>query len=237
MAEQFDFERSLQYSEADVVRPDRPGEFRMCGREWDLLDGVFAPIYRPSTRASLDFLGLTSTTCRMPKSMLEMGSGTGIVSVMAALSGCHHVVATDVNPRAVANTRMNAARHGVADRVTSVHSDLYSGVQHERFDLVFWNSPFILAPDGYAYRSMHERAFVDAGYAAHRRFFTDTPARLTSTGSVLLVLSSTKGDMQRLHQVAEDCGCRLHVRSTRTYQDGSDAPEAEYLLAEATWGD
>lgn len=238
MGEQFDFERSLRHSEADLVRPDRPSTFRMCGRQWDLLDGVFAPLYRPSTRASLDFLGLTAPAGhRVPDSMLEMGSGTGIVAVMAALAGCRRVVAADINPRAVDNTRANAERHGVGDRVGVVHSDLFRDVPDERFDLVFWNSPFILAPEDHVYGSLHERAFVDAGYAAHRRFFEDVPARLTDRGAALLLLSSTKGDMRRLEEIAAACGRRLLVRGARTYQDGSDAPEAEYLLTEVARSD
>ncbi len=39
--------RSLALSNKDVTRTDRPRHFTLCNREWDLLDDVFAPIYRP----------------------------------------------------------------------------------------------------------------------------------------------------------------------------------------------
>jgi release factor glutamine methyltransferase len=86
-----DYLRSLKLSNEDLTRSDRPKTFTMCGKEWDLLDGVFAPIYRPSTGASSDFLDLRELAECHYRSMLEVGSGTGIISVMAALAGCERV--------------------------------------------------------------------------------------------------------------------------------------------------
>src|SRR6185312_1290822 len=59
--------RSLERSRHARTRMDRPAVFTMCGREWDLLPDVFAPIYSPSTGAALEFLGLGSgSPCPAP---------------------------------------------------------------------------------------------------------------------------------------------------------------------------
>ncbi len=227
------YERTLTLSNNDVTRNDRPDTFTLEGREWDLLDEVFAPIYRPSTNVSLDFLDLREPEDFKWSSMLEMGSGTGLIAVMAALKGCQRVVGADISQRAVKNTAMNAKRHGVIDRVTSVYSDLFSGIsEDERFDVIFWNSNFIWAPEDHAFESVHEHAFLDPGYEAHRRFLTEAPQKTTEGGSVLLFFSSSKGDLPGLYQLAEETGRQLRVLRRQTVQDGSDMAEAEYLLIE-----
>lgn len=227
------YERTLELSGNDIVRDDRPKTFTLYGREWDLLDEVFAPIYRPSTNVSLDFLDLREPEEFKWRSMLEMGSGTGLICVMAALKGCERVVGADISAPAVENTMMNAKRHGVTDRVTAVESDLFDGInEDERFDVIFWNSNFIWAPPDHTFESVHEHAFLDPGYEAHRRFLKEAPEKITKDGSVLLFFSSSKGDVPGLYQLAEETERELRVLRRHTVWDGTDMPEAEYLLIE-----
>jgi SAM-dependent methyltransferase len=67
---------------------------------------------------------------------LDVGCGTGLLTVQLALNGAAHVHAIDLDPRAVANTRTNAFRNGVAERVTAAAEDLYPWVPEEPYDLV-----------------------------------------------------------------------------------------------------
>ncbi|GGX60400.1 methyltransferase domain-containing protein [Streptomyces hiroshimensis] len=238
-----DYRLSLERSRQALVREDRPAVFTMCGREWDLLPEVFAPIYSPATGIALDFLGLAETSgeagprgysgapgALRPGSLLEMGSGTGVVAVAAALSGCARVVAADINPAAVLNTSMNAARHGVSGRVRAFHSDLFDQLDPgERFDTVFWSSNYVLAPVEYQPRTMHERAYVDPGYAAHRRFLEGAPGLLAPGGTVLLHFSS-RGDVPALHRIAGRCGRRLDVVRRTVVREGEH--EVEHMLLE-----
>ncbi|WP_367042177.1 methyltransferase domain-containing protein [Streptomyces sp. Je 1-332] len=229
------YRRTLALSSNDVTRDDRPKTFTLYDKEWDLLDEVFAPIYRPSTNVSLDFLGLLEPGRFAWDSMLEMGSGTGLICVTAALAGCRRVVGADINPHAVENTRLNAARHDVTDRVKAVHSDLFAGLaEDERFDVIFWNSNFIWAPEDHEFVSPHEHAFLDPGYEAHRRFLQEAPHWTTESGSVLLFFSSTKGDLPGLQRLADETDRDLNVLRRETIQDGTDMAESEYLLIEVT---
>lgn len=229
MREMRSYERSLERSEQARTRADRPRVFTLRGRTWDLLDEVFAPNYSPSTSVSLEFLG-SFEDVELPRrgSLLEIGSGTGVVAVTGALMGCDRVLASDVNPSAVRNTELNAERHGVADRVRSVHSDLFSSLpSDERFDTVFWHSNYVLAPPGFRYRTLQECAYVDPGYEAHRRFLAEAPRWTTEKGAALLHFSS-RGDLPMLHRLAEESGRRLVRLRSRSIQDAGDT--VEHLL-------
>lgn len=230
------FERSIHRSRMSLTRPDRPKTFTMCGREWDLLDQVFAPVFSPSTGVALEFLGLDEASARPTEgrsSFLEVGCGTGVIAVMAALAGYEHVVAADISPHAVENAAVNAERHGVGDRLSAVHSDLFSGLtEDQRFDTVFWSSNYVLAPESYEYKSVHERAYVDTGYRAHRRYLEQAPGWLAPGGAVLLHFSD-RGDPAALHRIAEECGRELRVlRSVRVREGEYGEDMVEHMLVQ-----
>ncbi|MFF7729206.1 50S ribosomal protein L11 methyltransferase [Streptomyces sp. NPDC008001] len=231
-----DYRLSLERSRRALVREDRPDVFTMCGRDWELLPEVFAPIYSPATEIALDFLDLKNapagSAALRKGSLLEIGCGTGVVAVAAALAGCPRVVASDINPAAVLNAERNAARHGVSDRVAGLHSDLFENLPRQGgFDTIFWHSNFVLAPPDYRPRTMHERAYVDPGYAAHRRFLEQAPDRLAPGGRVLLHFS-TRGDVPALRRIAGACDRRLDVVRRIAVREG--AHEVEHMLMEVT---
>ncbi|SBT43654.1 Methyltransferase domain-containing protein [Micromonospora auratinigra] len=159
-----------------------------------------------------------------------MGCGTGVIATCAALAGCDRVVAVDVNPQAVVNSQRNASRHGVADRLDSIHSDLFDALDGaERFDVVFWHSNYVLAPDDYRYANVHERAYVDAGYVTHRRYLEQAPRWLTPGGRALLHFSA-RGDLDELRRIAVECNRQLHIRRSAVFLEGEQ--EVEHLLIE-----
>lgn len=228
-----DYRRSLERSRQSLGRADRPSVFPLAGRQWDLLDEVFAPVYSPSTGVALDFLGLTEPGDDRAHrgSFLEIGCGTGVIAVTAALAGHGPVVASDINPRAVQNAAVNARRHGMTDQVRTVHGDLFSGLgDDERFDTVFWSSNYVLGPDHYQYESDHERAYVDAGYQAHRRYLEQAPHRTTPGGQALLHFSS-RGDYPYLARIAAETGRELRLLGSCPVLEGEYGDElVEHLL-------
>ncbi|GGX00086.1 methyltransferase domain-containing protein [Streptomyces noursei] len=226
MSEVRSYQNSLQRSWDSLTREDRPNVFTMNGREWDLLDQVFDPTHTASTAVAMALLGLSgSPSWPWAGSLLEIGCGTGAIAVSAALSGCERVIASDINPHAVRNAALNAARHGVADRVRAVHSDLFAGLPaDERVDTVYWHSNFVLAPPDYRYRSVHERAYVDPGYTAHRRYLAQAPDRLAPGGRALLHFSS-RGDLTALRRIATETGRELRLLRSVTVPDAGDMVE------------
>jgi release factor glutamine methyltransferase len=242
-----DYRRSLARCTASQTRANRPSRVRLGDREWAVLDGVFSPADSPSSAIGLAFLGLGAmpvgpgdgaseasdvVTGDAPSgSFLEVGSGTGVIAVRAALAGCS-VTAVDINPVAVRNTATNAALHGRSQQVRVLHSDLFSALgEQERFDTVFWSSNYVLAPGGFRYRSISERAYVDPGYAAHRRYLTEAPERVRPGGRALLHFSS-RGNLAELCRIAEECGRSLTIRRFHPVREGEDL--IDHMLLEIT---
>ncbi|MGK5639397.1 methyltransferase domain-containing protein [Streptomyces sp. URMC 126] len=219
-----DYRGSLRRSRESRGRRDRPAEFPLAGRDWTLLDEVFPPVYSPSTET---FLGLLD----FPRgsTLLEIGCGAGVIAVSAALAGCAYVVATDVNPHAVRNTALNAARHGVAGRVRCRESDMFAGLApDETFDLVFWHSNFVLAPERLTRLSLHDMAYVDPGYRAHRAFLREAPDRVRPGGDALLGFGS-RGDAASLRRLADEAGVVLTTVAARAVRERDGVVEYRLL--------
>ncbi len=220
----------LVNSTADAVT--EPTTFRLHDRDWDLLPGVFAPTYCVST-------GFFTESIPFPTggSFLEVGCGAGVTAVMAAQKGCGSVAATDISEVAVANTALNAARHGLSDRIEVHRGDMFDGLgPRERFDLIFWNSPFIdpgaagrpaVRPVRDEQRERLRQAVFDPGYRAHERYLSGARARLTATGRLLLGFSDL-GDHDALRRLAAGAGYRISILRT----SGDLAPGVDYQLLE-----
>ncbi|MBW2983080.1 methyltransferase [Candidatus Woesearchaeota archaeon] len=118
------------------------------------------------------------------RKILEVGSGSGLVSVEAARRGAD-VVAVDVDPEAVAKTRKAAYDAHVT--VVACEGDLYEPVEGERFDLIICNPPYLpdepKDPDVALDGGPEGWEFID-------RLMAGAKDHLADDGKVLLVFSS-----------------------------------------------
>ena len=101
------------------------------------LCGDFSVIYKPSA------LGRTfaDEILRLPlrgRRLLDVGCGSGVISVAAALCGAH-VTSTDINPLAVETTEKNAELNGVG--VNGIVGDCLDNVKDRDFDIIVANCP------------------------------------------------------------------------------------------------
>lgn len=100
----------------------------------DLTPGLaFGTGQHQSTRLALKLLSQTGAT---NKTILDVGTGSGILAVAAAKLGATKVHAVDIDPLAVEAARETARRNGVADRVTVEEGSVPAG---KRYDLVLAN--------------------------------------------------------------------------------------------------
>lgn len=87
---------------------------------------------------------LAQLTLREPVgTALDLGTGCGVQALHLA-DHARRVVATDVNPRALAVARFNAALNEVEVDVRD--GSFFDPVRGERFDLVATNPPFVISP-------------------------------------------------------------------------------------------
>lgn len=91
-----------------------------------------------------------------PIEILDVGTGSGILAVCAALHvPDSRITAVDVSPTALKVARGNMADHGVEERINLIEGDLFSGLRPDcTFDYIISNPPYIgesewdmLAPD------------------------------------------------------------------------------------------
>lgn len=202
----------------------RPEQFDLMGRTWTLLPGVFAPVHTSSTELFSSWLPFP-----VGGSFLEIGSGAGVTAVTAALAGCAHVTALDISRAAVANTRANALRHDVADRVRVLRSDLFDALDPgERYDVIYWNSNVIDAPPQFEYLDELQWAFFDRDYATHNRFLTQGPKLLAPGGRMFLGFN-TLGNKERLRVMADGLGLELSTFRRRPGAVGGIGVELSLL--------
>jgi methylase of polypeptide subunit release factors len=89
---------------------------------------------------------LARGTIRVPTGRaLDLGCASGVQALLAS-AHADHVVATDVNPRAVHLVRVNARLNGVGN-VEAREGSWFEPVADERFDLIVANPPYVISPD------------------------------------------------------------------------------------------
>lgn len=93
-------------------------------------------VFQPTQGSFLVWKYLFGTGAGNGKRCLDVGCGSGILTVQLALNGAEHVHAIDIQREAVANMFANAFRNGVADKVSGEDVDLYAWLPAERYDLV-----------------------------------------------------------------------------------------------------
>jgi len=93
-----------------------------------------------TTRMCLEFLIDAPDSSRRNTSLLDLGCGSGILSLTAYLLGYGPIVGLDNDEDAVRISRENAATNQLADKVTFRVADLYKlGTNIEKFDCIVAN--------------------------------------------------------------------------------------------------
>lgn len=136
--------------------------------------------------------------------VLDMGTGSGLLGVIAAAKG-GRVVAVDVNPYAVRCAKNNAALNNVRGNVAFLRGDLFTAFSEAaKFDLLLFNAPYLPTEPGEG-ASWLERAW--AGGASGRqvidRFLDDITTYMSEEGRVLLMQSSLAGVEETVRRFGE----------------------------------
>ena len=141
---------------------------------------------------------------------LDIGTGSGAQALLAARHS-EHVIATDLNPRAVAFTALNAALNGI-DNLEVRLGSLFEPVAGETFDLITCNAPYVVSPeDQWQYRDA-------AGFEADQlsqAVVTEVPRHLNQDGVGCMLVSwlaeSEEDPDVRVDRWLQDNGCDAWV--------------------------
>lgn len=181
---------------ADLLRRREAGEpvAQITGHRgfWSLELAVTPDtlIPRPETELLVE-LALDRLPRAEPRRVLDLGTGTGAIALaIASERPLADLTAVDASQAALDVARDNAAEAGLALRLR--HSDWFSAVAGERFDLVASNPPYIADGDPHLQQGdlrFEPRAALASGpdgLDAIRVITRDAPAHLVPGGWLLV---------------------------------------------------
>lgn len=156
--------------------------------------GVFHPGFFFSTKILLKYIEKIELT---KKYVLELGAGTGLISMFAAKRG-GFVTASDISLTAVYNIEKNVK---ITDaNVEVVHSDLFDDIPHRRYDYIIVNPPY------YKKTPSSEKEFAWFGgddFQYFRKLFSQLGNNVYANTNVLMVLSD-ETDLDMIKSIAAE---------------------------------
>lgn len=156
-------------------------------------------VYRPQDDTWLLAEALDEAGIRPGADVLDVGCGTGALSIAAARLGPRSITAVDVSRRAVWAARVNTARNGV--RADIRHGDAFALVAGRTFDLILANPPYV---PGRAERPRGRDRAWDAGLDGRvqlDRLCVNAPLLLAPGGTLLVVHSGLCDEEKTLRQL------------------------------------
>lgn len=228
------------HAEAEIERLNRTAKSVV----WKAPNGESFSMQIPPTvyppREDTDFLASVLTPQRLPPKTrwLEIGCGSGALSLYAARLGCR-VSACDINPLAVACTRAHFSQNGLSAEIyeggpgprTDGRSAQWGGDQ--TYDIVVWNTPYLAADalSNGVLGPMEEAALTDTdhvGLFARVAQLIATTSLLSDHGIAYLTVSS-KGVGQAACETAWSNGVAARCIANTSFEDG------EQLSVVAMW--
>lgn len=175
-------------------------------REIIIFPEVMSPKY---DRSSQIFISIMPS--QRGKTFLEIGCGSGIVSVFAALNGASKIVAVDINNVAIQNTQENFKKHQLLN-ADAFYSDLFENVKGT-FDTVFFNAPF----HGNRPVDILEYGTSDYNYKTLKRFFSKVSNYLNPDGEIFLGFSDMSDNQLLQRFITLN---KLHIKNFQTQENG-----------------
>lgn len=116
-------------------------------------------------------------------SIADVGTGTGIESIVAILAGADHVDATDINNTAVECTKHNIDQNGLKDKISVFQGDLFFALPlDKKYDLIIANLPIVnFKPEN---ESGITRALYDPDFSLHKRLLIEGRRYLSEDGHI-----------------------------------------------------
>lgn len=158
-------------------------EWRRVGLEIPGLPARIHPHYGVFTPTRGDYPALIAKApSPAGKRVFDIGTGTGVLGFLLLARGAQSVVATDLEPRAIACATENAERLGFQDHFRAELGDLFP---EGTADLIICNPPWVPA----AARTPMDRAIYDPEQRFLKAFLSGLASHLTPGGEGWLIVS------------------------------------------------
>lgn len=199
--------RTTRFLLGENQRATEPYTIRYDNRNFIVHPNVFSPkIFNDI------YFFANNIHIRPGESFLDLGAGTGLISVMAAIKGAGYVAAVDINPDAVKNTADNVFRHHLSSKFRVYEGDLFDPIpQGQKFDTIFFFAPFMHVDMERGNLTYLERAIFDPNYHSLKKYLSEASQHLKPHGRLLLGFSTSHGQMDVLEELAAENGWKINV--------------------------
>lgn len=171
-----------------------------------VLPEVFHPGFFFSTKYLLEYV--LEHKSIQKKQILELGAGSGLISTYLAKEGAQ-VYASDINPKAVENVKLNAELNEL--HITVFHSDLFDEFPSMTFDYILINPPYYPKKPS----NNEEKAwFCGEDFEYFQKLFRQLSQFVNKDSEVLMVLSESC-DLERITEIANESGLAIVMSDSR----------------------
>lgn len=159
-----------------------------------VMPGVFHPGLFFSTKVLLEFISKRNLS---EKSILELGAGSGIISIFCAKRG-GIVTASDINHVALQELTNNAKKNSASIHIQE--SDLFDQLNIEDYDLIIINPPYYPKNPG----TVEDHAwFCGEGFEYFKKLYGQLEAFNSLNTEVIMILSEDC-KVGRIQSIAKD---------------------------------
>lgn len=179
---------------------DKGFEIEYLGKKFMVHKNVFWP-HEDSKPLVQNF------TIKSGDTVLDVGTGTGVIAVFAAYKGAKKVVAIDINTSAIENAKVNAQMHGFSKIIDIRLSDMFRNVNtDEMFDVITANLPFTnkVATD------LVESTMYDSNFHAWEELFDGVNIHLRKNGR-LYISQANFGNVEEALSLAKNNGFNFRL--------------------------
>jgi ribosomal protein L3 glutamine methyltransferase len=163
--------------------------------------------------------------------VLDLCTGSGCLAILAAMRFPNAKVdAVDISSDALAVAAINVAEHGLQDRVSLLHGDLFAPTGATRYDLIVTNPPYVDAAGmaGLPPECRHEPALAldggDDGIAIVRRILGAAAAHVTPGGGLLCEVGRGRATLERAFPRTRFLWIDTEASAGEVFWLGADTP-------------
>lgn len=170
------------------------------GIEITILNNIYIllkNVYPPSN----DSILLSESIASVDKGFaLDIGCGSGFISIELARKGYNNILSVDINKNSIKNTKINASTHGFSKEIKTIKSNVFNNIPKiYKFDIIVANLPITYKSS----RNINESAIWNTNFNSYYKLFSNADLYLKEEGEIY-VSHATFGNLDILLNIAKN---------------------------------
>lgn len=132
--------------------------------------------------------------------VLDMGTGSGFLAIIAAEHGAETVDATDISKKAVRCARRNIINYKLGNKIVVKQGDCFAPIIGNKYDLIIAHLPYEKGDD----ISETGRTVFDKDFVFRKRFFEEAPKFLNRGGRIITATAHYAGGKNTIERFSRN---------------------------------